>query len=276
MWGQPVALNGKVYVAGEVVVSKGFFKSPEKFPSIVEYDPKSDVWNALSPPKCDVGSSTLAIFRDQLIIVGDRGSKKIQSFDFSAGQWEDVFGEMPVGLSSPCVAGYQDCLIVACGSTDTGVKNEVHILNTLSNTWSTGTPLPHESIPHTSLIIGEYLYLMGTSVVEGFRTHLPTMISGSGIWDVLPTAPFQISSTVVFQDHILVFGGSITMYDYPSDREVFSKDIYCLSGSEWVAVGELPNSKKADGCLCITVSDELLMLRWSVNKKVYSAKVSVS
>ena len=243
--GQPVALNGKLYV--RELITK----------TVVEYTPGHDKWTELPPPP--VGYFTVATLRGKLLAVGgeDENTNTILTFDEHSLQWIQSHPAMPTALTIPAVKEYQDHLIVAGGYNSENNKiPDVNILDTTSNKWKTAQPLPSTDDYYT-VLIEDTLYLVGQYSQTVLRAHVRTLISGakSGVWETLPNAPYYNSSPVTIDNTLLTVGGS----DKPrGGKPTTIIQMYNPTTNQWTRVGDLPEPVHFPSC--IIMNSELFEL----------------
>ena len=90
VYGQPVALNGKLYVSGR----------SREVETVVEYTPGHDKWTELPPPS--VEDFSIATLRGQLVVVGgehnstSKTTNTILTFDEHSQQWIQFHPAMPM------------------------------------------------------------------------------------------------------------------------------------------------------------------------------------
>ena len=262
VYGQPVALNGKLYVKG---MSGGT-------QTVLEYTPGHDKWTELPPPPVDY--FTIATIRGKLLVVGgmDNSTGKktntILTFDEHSQQWIQSHPAMPTALTDPAVIGYQDHLIVAGGRTSEDNRiPDVNILDTTSNKWKTAQPLPSTDYYYT-VLIEDTLYLVGRDTLTAPRAHVPTLISGaqSGVWEALPNAPYYNSSLVTI-GNTLVTVGSGTYKDSLDGSPTSSIQMYDPTTNQWTRVGALP--EPVDYPKCIVMNSELFELDTGYRSPVF-------
>ena len=250
VYGQPVAINGKVYVRGK---SRGA-------QNVLEYTPGYNQWTEIPHPP--VHSFTIATQRSQLLLVGgrDKSNRKMTStiltIDEHSRRWIQSHPAMPTALTNTAIIGYQDHLIVAGGrnSEGNGIL-DVNILDTTSNKWKTAQPLPNRDGYYT-VLNEDTMYLVGQDTRTALRAHVPTLISGAkGVWETLPYTPFYHSSPVTIGNTLLTVGGS----DKPLfGNPITSIQMYSLTTNQWTKVGDLP--KPMSNPYCIVVNSELYIL----------------
>ena len=244
VYGQPVALNGKLYFRG---VSRRI-----RTETVLEYTPGDDKWTELPPPP--VRDFSIATLQGQLLAVGgeDKSTHKktntILTFDEHSQQWIQTHPAMPAVLTSPVVIGYQDHLIVAGGyNSENNRIPDVNILDTTSNKWKTAQPLPSADHYYT-VTIEDTLYLVGQYTQTVQRARVPTLISGaeSGVWETLPNAPYNWSSPVTIGNTLLTVGGR----DKPlGGNHTTSIQMYNPTTNQWTRVGDLPQPMSSPRCV---------------------------
>ena len=266
MYGQPVALNGKLYVRG---LSGATW-------TVLEYTPGDDQWTELPPPP--VYNFTVATLRGQLLVVAgedmstDKVTNTILTFNDHSQQWIQSHPAMPTALTVPTVMGYQDHLIVADGyNSENNTIPDVNILDTTSNKWNTAQSLPNTDHYYT-VLIENTMYLVGQTTQTVLRLHVPTLVSGakSGVWETLPNAPCHCSSPVTIGNTLLTVGGS----DKPTlaDDPTTSVHMYSPTTNQWTRVGDLPEPMNNPNC--IIMNSELFLFGNPLTSSVFVSKLS--
>ncbi len=268
VYGQPVAINGKVYMKG----------SSNWTVTVLVYTPDHDSWDDLPPPP--VRYFTIATLRGQLLVIGGVDKSKtniILTYDASSRQWALSLPPMPKALTYPTVVVYQDNLIVISGldSNETWIA-DVNILDT-SNKWIAAEPLPYTNV-YRSGLIGDTLCLVGQCTKELFRAHVPSLISraSSGVWESVASVPFYRSSPIAIANTLLtVVGGSDEAL---GGNTISSVHLYDPTKDQWTQCGDLP--EKMDGCHCIELSGKLYVLGGmrgsSIIRSVYTSIPSIT
>ena len=271
--GQPVALNGQLYVRGDSntweVASVPEIKNESKMNEfIMEYSPDFDQWSmSLWPP---VKQFTIATMNDRLLVVGGvdnssgRTTNIIRSYErggeyYSRWTVDLPYPPMPSALTYPVVMSYQHYLIVACGwKTVHKMTPEVNILDTFSNRWISAEPLPSTDY-YCATMIKDTVYLVGRDNQLVLRAHVPTLASGvkSGVWDTLPPVPYQRNSLFAIGNNLLTVGGSIRMFD--------------PAYNQWRMVDDLPG--RIDYPHCIVMNSQLFVLGYSSNYSVLKSPI---
>ncbi|XP_064397265.1 probable serine/threonine-protein kinase drkD [Halichondria panicea] len=252
VYGQPVTINGKVYMRGE---NNGTS-------TVLVYTPDQDSWDDLpSPP---VYRFTIATLRGRLLVVGgqdksiNKNTNTILTFDESSGQWVQSLPRMPKALAEPAVVEYQNHLIVI-GGRDSNIARiaDVNILNT-SNKWITAEPLPRTD-DYSTCLIGDTLYRVGQVAKEVFRAHVPSLISraSSGVWESVASVPFYHSSPIAIGNTLLTVGGRDCEGVYGAST-TSSIHLYDPTKDQWTQCGDLP--EKMYDCNCIELSGKLCVL----------------
>ncbi len=247
VYGQPVAINGKVYMSGESNWTV----------TVLVYTPDQDSWGMLPPPP--VSLFTIAILRGRLLVVGgeDKSTQKntntILTFNESFRHWVKSLPRMPKALTFSAVVEYQNHLIIIGGHDSNGARiADVNILNT-SNKWITAEPLPSTD-DYSKCLIGDTLYLVGQVTKEVFRAHVPSLISraSSGVWESVASVPVYRSSPISIGNTLLTMGGSEGGIDSSSIH------LYDPTKDQWTQCGDLP--EKIYSCHCIELSGKLCVL----------------
>ncbi len=264
MYGQPVIINGKVYMYG----------MSNETTTVLVYTPDQDSWDELPPPP--VRYFTIATLRGRLLVVGgqDKSTKKntntILTFDESSRQWVQSLPRMPKALTLPAVVEYQNHLIFIGerDSNDTRIV-DVNILNT-SNEWITAEPLPSTDRHYSTCLIGDTLYLVGQVTKEVFRAHVPSLISraSSGVWESVASVPFYFSSPIAIGNTLLTMGGS------EKGNDTSSIHLYDPTKDQWTQCGDLP--EEMNSCYCIELSGKLCVLGGLGGRRGYIISVYTS
>ena len=252
--GQPVALNGKLYVKG--------WSLSRLTQIVMEYTPGLDKWTKLPPPP--VKDVTIATLRGQLLAVGGKDkstcekTNTILTFDEHSQQWIQSHPAMPTAPTFPAVIEYWDHLIVAGGYNSVGKTiPDVNILDTTSNKWKTAQPLP-STHNYCTVLTEDTLYLVGQYTQTVLRAHVPTLVSGakSGVWETLPNTPYNDSSPVTIGNTLLTVGGR----DKPwgGGNPTTSIQMYNPTTNQWTRVGDLPQPMNSSHH-CVIMNSELFV-----------------
>ncbi len=260
MRGQPVAINGKLYMRGW------------SNRTVIVHTPDQDSWNVLPPPP--VLHFTIATLRGQLLVVGgvdnstNEKTNTILKFNESSQQWILSLPPMPKALSvpGPAVVEYQNHLIVI-GGQDSNITRiaDVNILNT-SNKWIAAEPLPCTNDNYSTCLIGDTLYLVGQVTKEVFRAHVPSLISraSSGVWESVASVPFYWSSPIAIGNTLLTVGGSSE--GLLRGNTISSVHLYDPTKDQWTQCGDLPEIMYS--CRCIELSGKLYVLGGSISMSI--------
>ena len=133
--GQPVAIQGKLYMKGR--------SNDSNLTTVLVYTPNQDSWDELPPPP--VKHFTIATLIGRLLVVGgwnNENKDTILTFDEISQQWVQSLPRMPKPLIVPKVVVYQKCIIVIGVCDSKGTIADVNVLDTTSNKWITAEPLP--------------------------------------------------------------------------------------------------------------------------------------
>ena len=207
LWASSVIINGMVYCGGNEHIISGV---------VVQYNPESGEWSKLpSPP---VNDFTMTSFNDQSVLAGGRGNDtRITVWDSGHSKWVHPYLPMPTGRARSAAVGYQNYLIVACGSPYMDV---VEVLDSSSGGWYSAQPVPVGGHIVSSVVVGDHWYLSSFGLWKDkkehiFWAHLPTLVSNAtsahtstaSIWHELPTPPVEQPTLLAFQGHLLLVGG---------------------------------------------------------------------
>ena len=250
-----VILNGIVYVGG------GSTSPATSEYDVLQYSPRSGEWSKL--PTSPVCGFAMASLNGQLVLVGNHchgDEDRITVWDSTSGGWGHPYPAMPTGRSYSAAVGYQNCLIVACGFTDSAVDT-VEVLDSSSSRWYSAQPVPMGGYQMSSAVVGDHWYLSSDSwkgyECHIFSTHLPTLISSAtsaaqtnttSIWQELPTPPVGDPTLLALQSHLLLVGRGYSQKFYRYDPQA----------KEWVECGQLPVG--IDGSSCTVLPSGELMV----------------
>ena len=257
MWvsDEPVALNGKLYIRGGI----------RQTVTVLEYALDLQHWADLPPPP--VHTFTIATLKGQLLVVGGmdksigKKSDTIFTFDEHTLGWIKTCPAMPTARADQAVVGYQNHLVVFGG-----LEEDVNILDTASNEWSTTQSLPSSNYYYHTVLIEDNMYVVYLSTKTVLRAHMPTLISGakSGVWETLPNTPFEFSSPVTISNVLLTVGGD--------DRKT-SIQMYNPVTNQWTRVGYLP--ELVSNPQCIIVNSELFVFQYN-SRRGYVSSLTLS
>ena len=224
---------------------------------VMQYEPSRGEWSQL--PKSTERRFAMASVKDQLLLAGgEERSTAIQLWDSEGHRWNTQhYPRMPTGRQWSAAVGYQQYLIVACGSG----KDTVEVLDCSTHQWYSAQPVPVRGDLMTAVIIGDYVYISSYVWSDGqrhvFSAHLPTLISNAtrntttgSTWQELPSPPVGGSTLLALQNHLLLVGGfgrRKELYRYESEER------------KWSKCGELPVRMFAPSC-AVLPSGELLVV----------------
>ena len=266
--GQPVALNGKLYV-------RGWRKTRNKETvTFLEYTPDHDQWTELPPPP--VINFRVATLKGKLLVVGksiDQIATTIQIFDKHSQQWVSTHPAISAAIGFPAVIGYRDYLIVAGGHTNEGPTSDVNILDTITNKWKTAQPLPHEDQDYYSVLIEDTVYLAGDYRIL-LRAHVPTLISGakSGVWETLVNTPHYESTPVTIDNTLLTMGGCDYQIRKAGGKPTTKIQMYNSTTNKWTKIGDLPEPLDPYG---VIVNSKLFVFPYH-SQSVYVVNLTLS
>ena len=250
-WVYSVIISGMVYCGGN-----------EYSGDVLQYNPVSGEWSELPNPP--VSRSAMTSFNDQLVL-GRGYDTRITVWDSGHSKWVHPYPPMPTGRSASAAVGYQNYLIVACGS---GCKDVVEVLDSSSGRWYNAQSVPVGGYFMSSVVVGECWYLSSfgewkDKMEHIFWVHLPTLISSAtsahtstaSIWHELPTPPLKEPTLLSLQRHLLLVGGG------SFDQEIRR---YHPETRQWRECGQLPVGMYAPCCVVLPSGD--LMVAGGVTK----------
>ena len=254
---QAVVLGDKVYIGGGHTPT-----GPSS--DLLIYDFKRDSWDIIKTP---TQLYSLAVYRSRLVLVGgvvcshNTITNKIWVLDRKeVDELEDCWDAsliptMPTERFGTSAVGVDNHLIVAGGDKG-GLDGRLNVVEVYDgHKWRTVQSLPRRCSQMKSAVHEGFWYLAG-GVDQGrkvfyasFENLTAPENAGLKAWEILPEAPFEGSSPVIFGMELTTVGGR------------FKSAIHAYSNytKSWVHVGNLP---VAHGFFCSIVlpNRELLMV----------------
>ena len=249
---QAVVLGDKVYIGGGDTPT-----GPSS--DLLIYDFKEDSWERIKTP---TQLYSLAVYRSQLLLVGgivcshNTVTDKIWVLD-KERQWDSsailAMSTERVGTSAVGVGNH---LIVAGGDKG-GLNGRLNVVEVYDgHKWRTVQPLPRSCSRMKSVVDEGFWYLAG-GVDQGkkvFYASLEDLTAlespkQTGVWVVLPDAPLERSTPVIFGMQLTTVGGL-----YRSAIHAYSHRT-----RSWVPVGKLPVAY-GFSCSVVLPNGELLMV----------------
>jgi N-acetylneuraminic acid mutarotase len=255
---QSVVVNGKLYVGG----------GNDK---VMEYDTSFGTWTKL--PHYEQKHFAMTGVNNQLVVVGgrrdDTPSKKVGVWRTDRKVWTHPYPEMPTARFF-CAAVSQNGWLVVMGGkrTRTAHLTAVEILNTATNEWFAGPPLP---VPVSQMKIscdGNMCYLMGgfannheSNVVYGTSIKALTLYIKSQrkpeMWLEIPGTQLFWSTPLAVNGSLFAVGGSHKGKGQDS-KSTTAVHLYQPASGGWVKVGDLPFPRH--NCTCaVTQHGELFV-----------------
>ena len=278
-----------VFYKGELHVGGGYTGSSKTDAIMYTYDVKLDHWNSLlaSTPFKWFG---LAVFNDQLVLVGGRETKavsaecsnKLSSWDSETGEWLQRLPSMSIARTTPTVFSHRSLLVVAGGKKG-ALDYNVEMLDGCTMQWMHAASLPLKISPFCSLAHSDFWYLLkaekGSSAIVQYADidtfpALPlsdsqstaTQASGN-LWKKLPSlsliSPFRITAV---GDFLVAFsrntsnGGSLAIHAFFPDSQT------------WSYIGKVPGLCK-NSTTVVTPRGELILIGGDGGNFQYSDKV---
>jgi N-acetylneuraminic acid mutarotase len=260
-----VPLNGKIYAFG------GATSPTTGSNQIQEYDVASDTWT-VSPyvlPQPLVGMAAVELGGAIYVIGGAESYVETplsNVYRFHPGTGFDPVATIanlpaPRMFHSACVA--PDGKIYVIGGID--VTNQsyktVFIYDPVNNTWTNGYNIHYNRLSHTSVVVGNKIYVMGgtsdffsgMNSVEVFDLNNP-----SQGWVIAPhlTRPRVLhGSAVVLNNKIITLGGINNTTTAELSVEGFDPE---TNGDRWDHFCDLPFERRAFGC--VGIGNEIFLI----------------
>ena len=158
--------NSKVYISATCKDESGKLMYP-----VLVYSTDEHKWSTLPEQQC---GSAIAVVNDHITLIGGlevSKGKVINTLSWyeEEGQWKQVLPPMPTGRSYPAVISHDNLLLVTGGVAKDGstVLNTTDVLDLTTMKWTTpeGLSLPIPLWLHHLALCGEYLYLVGGTLV---------------------------------------------------------------------------------------------------------------
>ncbi len=177
--GGAVLYNGKIYLVGGSTGGHG--NNAVRKNQFDEYDPVTDTWTTLPDAPFARDHVHAAVVGDKLYVTGGRNGsngdnvEEVDVYDFNAGSWSTLpsSGDMPIpraGAASVAVGNY--VVVIGGESTRDLAHDEVHALNTLTNTWITMDALGTGRHGTQAIFYNENIYIASGSGMKGGSPEL--------------------------------------------------------------------------------------------------------
>ena len=261
-WASSVVINGMVYCGGTDTTDV-----------VIQYNPRIGDWSEL--PRSPVICFAMTSLNGQLVLAG--GDTRITVWDSGRSEWVLPYPPMPTGQAMAAAVGYQNYLIVACG---TMYKSEVEVLDSSSGRWYSAQPVPVGGHRMSSVVVGDCWYLSSFGWWEDEKEHifwanLPTLTSSATsahtttehIWHELPTPPVEWATLLALQGHLLsVGGGGLVQEIHRYDQET----------GQWRVCGQLPVEMYAPCCTVLPSGDLMVAGGWTRDTENYSKRMWIA
>ena len=221
----------------------------------------------------------------QLVLIGgrkdNRGIKKLSVWTADQKKWINPYPDMNTARLS-CSAGvHAEWLIVAggfyCDNHGGGhCLDSVEALNTDTNQWYIGPPMPVPSQQMNTAIAGGVFYCMGgyanslttdmySIPIEALMLHInsedpPTKDAD---WKVITGLNLAMSTSLSMRGSLLRIGG----WDTKNHKAATAIHLYQPDTGDWMKVGDLPTPRYS--CTCALISDrEIFVAGGTAMKRV--------
>ena len=228
---------------------------------ILRYDPHSNKFTQL--PLYQYCYFTMTELTHQLVMVGgvDVSTRKttntVAVYSSSQRRWTHPYPPMSTPRSYPAVATYQQHLVVAGGSDDSGTYiATVEILDTTLRQWLSASGLPVSCSRMSAAITHGTLYLLGGSLgKQVFSVSLSALTQTDkppAQWRTFSDAPLKDSTAIAVHGSLLAVGGSHIR------QRSSAIHVYNQEKSVWNKVGDLPAERTYCACSLLP-SGEILV-----------------
>ena len=242
-----------VYLDGLVYLGGGYKAGVGKSCNIDCYDPVNNSWK--SPINTLYHCFSITVLNNKLLIAGgwDKSLKTTnQILTMDAGQLQN-YTKMNIARSHATANGHQGMLIIT-GGLDYKYRtlSSTELFNSNNDQWYICSDLPQPHYWLQSVIIDNYLYLLGGSSKYDeaspavFTASLDTLSKQQLKWKTCQDTPCCWSAPVnVHGTHLFIIGGI-------RDKSKTSSDVYKLSkiSHKWEAIGHIPSPRHSLGSVC--------------------------
>ena len=267
-----VVVEGKLYVGG------GLSIGGDKH-TVMEYDCLSEKWATL--PTYRTRYFSMAVISNQLVLVGGleggATSKVVCVWRVDRRTWTHPYPDMPTARYSCSAAVHNDWLVVAGGeASELSCLSSVELLNTNTNQWHTGPPLPRPLSEVQAATVGDMLYLMGGYTEGGptdqvYSASIPTLTPHSDssttderdaqVWKEIPGLQLIGYAPLSINGSLLAVGG----LDEVKGRITTAIHLYQPDNGKWLKVGDLPSPRWKCTCAVNTHKQVLVAGGWDTN-----------
>ena len=246
---QAVALGDKVYIGGGDTDAGPSYK-------LLIYDFKKDSWDIICTP---THSYSLTVYRSQLVLVGGVGywhntvTNEIWVLDEEHCWDSSAIPAMPTERFGTSAVSVGDHLIVAGGNKG-GINGRLNVVEVYDgHKWRTVQSLPRPCSRMKSAVDEGFWFLAG-GVGQGKEVFYAsfedlTALESAGVWVILPDAPLERCTPVIFGMQLTTVGGL-------SEPTIHA---YSHRTRTWVHVGNLPVAY-GFSCSVVLPNGELLMV----------------
>ena len=236
------------------------------------YNKTENNWSDLPP--CTVRWFGLALFKNTLITVGGQRQSpttKVMALSADSKRWEKLIPPMLTARHSLSVITTSTA-IIAAGGTSSGVLignciATVEIYSDNTSQWYTAEPLPAPREDMSSVVIGDFCYLMGDN--DCYRASLSSLIqkatsptppsatSSESLWETLPPTPLKDCSAVCLNGSLMTVGGV-------SRGGGVASAVYEFFNSRWVRLtdADLPAARSSCGITQLSSHEVIVVGGW--------------
>ena len=256
--------NSKVCISATCEVESGKFVHP-----VLVYSTNEHKWSTLPERQ---RSSAIAVVNDHITLIGGRDvstrkvANTLSTWYEEKGQWKQVLPPVPTGRGWPAIISHHNLHLVTGGVADyrSTVLNTTDVLDLTTMKWTTpqGLSLPIPLWHHHLALCGEYLYLVGGTLVfpmlsptdnnsQAWRVKWSDVKQTAapqhsqpqrGVWTRIADPPTLLPTAVSCGGTLYTVGG--VAIDWKPISMVYA---YNAARNQWVSVGGM-SVGRADHC----------------------------
>ena len=228
-----ILVNGKIYAFGDR--STGAHAA-------FEYNPEADTWTEKSKTPesfSTFGASNCVVVNSEIYLQSDN---KFFCYNPSSNSWRTItFDKQLPGLSSLAEA---NGIIYSMGGNISSGKDskEIYKYDFETNTWSFVANLPSPREEHSSLIIGDRLYVVGglNDANGSLLNDFYSLDLKSNVWTKLPSLPVKphFPGLASVGSEIFIAGGTSGLNRFTGHQKL----LYCFETEATTSVNEMKGS----------------------------------
>jgi Kelch motif len=195
---------------------------------------------------------------------GDAGTRldRFQRFDPNRGSWTTL-PRLPEPVRAAAGAARGRDFLVLGGTTEGGGGRQVFVYDVAGGRWREGPSLPRVLYNHSSVTVGDRIFVLGGYDTEGGELRAVYVLDGSRWREAAPLPrPVHAFGAVVFQGEIWVIGGR------RGERQLREVWIFDPGANRWRRGPSLPKPMELLGAAA--VGDQIHAV-WEQTYQIYDA-----